>query len=56
MPSLAVQISGGYVSVGGVPLAPLLVWAPQRRFGMSKVMESLMLLLARIRKVITGQR
>src|SRR5262247_232409 len=28
--------SGGYVSVGGIPLAPLLVWAPQRRFGHEK--------------------
>src|SRR5215831_17271072 len=32
----AVQISGGCVWVGGVPLAPLLVCAPQRRFGNEK--------------------
>src|SRR5260370_27079605 len=36
MPSLAVQMSGGCVCVGGVPLAPLLVCAPQRRFGNEK--------------------
>src|SRR5262245_64888316 len=36
MPSLAVQMSGGCVSVGVVPLVPLVVWAPQRRFGNEK--------------------
>src|SRR5215468_5306304 len=36
MLSLAVQTSGGCVYVDGVPLARLLVCAPQRRFGNEK--------------------
>ena len=56
MPSLAVQTSGGCVYVDGSPWHGC--WSTHRKGGsaMRKVMESLMLLLARIRKVITGQR
>src|SRR5215813_2005064 len=36
MPSLAVQMSGGCVSVGVVPLVPLVVCAPQKRFDSEK--------------------
>src|SRR5215470_4836174 len=36
MPSLAVQMSGGCVSVGVVPLVLLVVCAPQGRFGNEK--------------------
>jgi len=56
MPSLAVQIRAGTFLWAGSPWHRC--WSGRRKGGsaMRKVMESLMLLLARIRKVITGQR
>ena len=57
MPSLTTRMTGRCACVGVLPLGPLLIcWSVQRGLAMRKLLESLRLLLARIRRLVTGQR